>query len=155
MRRVPTCLAIVLTLACGAGAVDAAPSETPKAPQVIEGEIVDPATYLKTGRSGPELADQTYEAVDGGQTLALLETTTSTLYLLLAEEAGEDPNELAYDYVNHHVKATGTVYEHGGVRGLVATSILPLDAAAEGTAAPSQLAPTPAITPTPSSSSPR
>ena len=94
--------------------------------KTLQGEVVDPASYLKDGRHGPELEDQTYEAVDGGQTLALLEDGTNTLYLLLGEEPGEDPNELAYDYVNQAVKITGAVYERGGLRGIVAASVEPL-----------------------------
>ena len=93
----------------------------------MQGEIVDPASYLKDGRHGSELADQTYEAVDGGQSLAVLEEGTSVLYLLLAEQPGEDPNELAYDYVNQTVKITGMVYERGGFKGLVPKSIEPVN----------------------------
>jgi len=95
--------------------------------QTLQGEIVDPATYLKDGRHGIEMEEWTYEAVDGGQTLALLDTATNMLYVFLAEEPGEDPNELAYDYVNQQVTVEGTVYERGGLRGVVATSIQPLE----------------------------
>lgn len=94
--------------------------------QTLLGEVVDPASYLKDGRRGPELADQTYEAVDGGQTLALLQQADDVLYLFLSEEPGEDPNELAYDYVGQQVKVTGQVYERGGIRGIVAASVEPL-----------------------------
>lgn len=106
------------------------------APQTLRGEIVDPATYLRESRHGPELEEQTYEAVDGGQTLALLADETDTLYLLLAEEPGEDPNELVYDYVNHRVKVTGTVYTRSGLKGIVATSVEPLESAGAATALP-------------------
>ena len=104
-------------------------------PQTIVGEIVDPSTYLREGRHGPELEEQTYEAVDGGQTLALLAQDTDTLYLFLAEEPGEDPNELAYDYVNRRVKATGTVYTRGGLKGLVPTTIEPMESPKSATPA--------------------
>jgi hypothetical protein len=96
--------------------------------QALQGEVVDPAIYLKEGRRGLEAEDETYEAVNGGQTLCLLEEGTGTLYLFLAEEPGEDPNELVYDYVNQQVKVTGTLYERGGVRGIVATSVEPVEA---------------------------
>jgi len=95
--------------------------------RTLQGEVVDPALYLKDGRHGAELEEQTYEAVDGGQTLALLDTDSNALYLFLAEQAGEDPNELAYDYVNRKVKVTGTVYERGGVHGIVPTTVEPLE----------------------------
>ena len=94
--------------------------------KTVIGEIVDPSLYVREGRHGPELVDQTYQAVDGGQTLALLDDT-GTLYVLLAEEPGEDPNELVYDYVNQKVKVTGTFYERGGLRGVVVASVEPLE----------------------------
>jgi hypothetical protein len=78
----------------------------------------------------------TYEAVDGGQTLALLDAG-GVLYLLLTEEPGEDPNELVYDYVNQKVKITGTVYERGGVKGIIAVSVEPLEPADAQPPAPS------------------
>jgi hypothetical protein len=96
--------------------------------QTLKGEIVDPASYQKEGRRGLEMEDATFEAVDGGQTLALLEDGTENLYLFLGAEAGEDPNELAYDYVNQAVTVTGDVYERGGLRGIVAESVDPLAA---------------------------
>ena len=95
----------------------------------IQGEVVDPAMYLRLGRHGAEVVDQAYEAVDGGQTLALLEDGTDTLYFLLAEEPGEDPNELVYDYVNRKIKLTGRLYERGGARGVVPTSVESLEPA--------------------------
>ena len=97
--------------------------------KTLQGEIVDPASYLKEGHHGLEMEDTTFEAVDGGQTLALLEDGTENLYLFLGAEAGEDPNELAYDYVNQAVTVTGAVYERGGLRGIVADSVEPPAAA--------------------------
>ena len=91
--------------------------------QEIQGEIVDPAAYLQDGSHGPERVNQTYEALDGGQTLALLEESTETLYLLLAEAPGEDPNELVYDYVNQRLTVTGTVYERAGLKGIVIQAV--------------------------------
>jgi len=123
---------VISVTACGSRA--AAEERT------IHGEVVDPATFLKEGRHGVEAENQTYEAVDGGQTLALLETGTETLYLFLAEEAGEDPNELVYDHVNKPVTVTGSVYERGGMRGIVATAIQPVEPAET----PAASAPTPA-----------
>jgi hypothetical protein len=93
--------------------------------RTISGELVDPAAYVKQERRGVEASDATYEALEGGQTLALLEDGTGQLYLLFAEQAGEDPNELAYDYVNQPVRVTGEVYERGGLRGIVPSLIEP------------------------------
>ena len=121
-----------------AGALVAATPLLAQQEQTIRGEIVDPAAYLKDGRHGPELVNQTYEALDGGQTLAVLDDTGEHLYLLLAEEPGEDPNELVYDYVNQHLLVKGTVYERGGVRGIVVRSVEPIDAAPAPPAEPAK-----------------
>ncbi len=104
--------------------------------QKVVGEVVDPSAYLKEGRHGAEMTEQTYTAVDGGQTLAILENGTNNLYLLLAEQTGEDPNELVYDYVNQQVTAKGRIFEKGGVRGFVATSVEPVTQATPAAAAP-------------------
>ncbi len=102
------------------------PAQAEEPTKTIQGEVVDPAAYLKDGKRGAELADQTSEAVNGGQTLAILEDGSGSLYLLLTEEVGEDPNELVYDYANQQVKVTGKVYERGGLRGIVPTTVVPL-----------------------------
>ena len=110
-------------------------------PVKLRGEIVDPALYLREGRHGSELEANTYEAVDGGQTLALLEEGTGALYLFLAAQPGEDPNELIYDYVNEQVTITGTVYERGGLKGIVPTAVEPVTppAAASSSKTPDQI----------------
>lgn len=136
-RRVLEVTVLVLAAVTIAGGAMAQETKT------LKGEIVDPASYLKDGRHGLEMEDETYEAVDGGQTLAILEHGTGNVYLLLGAEPGEDPNELAYDYVNQEVTVIGTVYERGGLRGIVADSIEPI-AALE---APSQ--PSSAVSPAP------
>ena len=99
--------------------------------QTLQGEVVDPATYLKEGQHGSEWLDQMAEAADGGQTLALLEQDTQTLYLILSDTPGADPNELLYDHVGQQVTLKGQVYERGGLRGIVVTSIQSADALAE------------------------
>ena len=116
--------------ACVAGAPSSAKAQEVR---TIQGEIVDPATYLKTGGHGPAAANHTYEAVDGGQTLALLDEATGQLYLLLAEEPGEDPNELIYDAANQTLKVTGTVYERAGLKGIVVKSVEPLSPPSDST----------------------
>ena len=97
----------------------------------LQCEVVNPSTYLKEGGHGADLTDQTYEAAEGGQTLALLDPKTGTLYLLLTEEPGEDPNELVSDYANQLVTVTGRLYERGGMKGLVILSVEPPQPAAE------------------------
>lgn len=117
-------LLLSVTLFALLGAASSAMAET----TTIQGELIDPALYLREGRRGMEAEDAIYDAVDAGQTLAILEDGTGTIYLLLAGESGEDPNDLAYEHIAHRVKASGTVYERGGLKGLVAMSVESLEA---------------------------
>lgn len=110
-----------IVLGCAGGAMA-------EGSQTLQGEVVDPALYLREGRHGPEVEDMIYDAVDGGQTLALLDDAGS-LYLFLAGEAGADPNELLYEHVGRKIKISGTVYERGGLKGIVVTSVESLESA--------------------------
>ena len=107
--------------------------------QTLQGEVIDPAVYVKDGQHGPNVEDQTYESVDGGQTLALLEDGTNSVYLFLSTQPGDDPNELVYEYVNRKVAVTGAVYERGGLRGIVPASVTPLEP--QGASGPTPPAP--------------
>ena len=89
----------------------------------LRGVIVDPSMYLREGKSGQAEAPQTLEAIDAGQSPALLEDGTGHLYLILSETPFEDPAGLVYDYLNESVGVTGKVYERGGMRGIVVTAV--------------------------------
>ena len=91
--------------------------------QTFQGEIVDPAAYLREGRHGPETTAHVYETADSGQTLALLTNDTQRVYVLLAENPGDDPNDLFYDHIGQQVTVTGRVYERGGLTGIVVSSV--------------------------------
>lgn len=116
---------------CGgvAAAPESSSTSTPDSgvEKIIQGEVVDPAAYLKAGQRGAAVSDETYEAVDAGQTPALLEESTNRLYLLLADGPGDDPGALVYDYMNQRVKIKGRVYQRGGLNGIVLTQVEPLD----------------------------
>ena len=117
MRVRSLLLCSIVVFSTGLAATAAAESKT------LVGEIVDPALYLREGQHGSAVEETLYEAVDAGQTLALLEDGTQTLYLLIAGEPGGDPNDAVYDYVGKHVTITGSVYERGGLKGLVAEKV--------------------------------
>ena len=103
------------------------------AEQTVEGVLVDPSTYVQEGRYD---VDSVELALDGGQSLALFDTQTQGLYLLLAEKAGEDPNELVYDHLDQGpVQIIGEVFERGGVRGIVPKTVTPLTPAPSSEAA--------------------
>lgn len=93
----------------------------------IQGEVIDPGLYLREGRHGLEVEEQTFDAVDGGQSLALLQDDTGAVYFCLAAQPGDDPNEWLYEYVGRRVAVTGEVYERGGATGIVITNVQPLD----------------------------
>lgn len=102
---------------------------TEEAAATLQGEVIDPALYLREGRHGLEVEDLVYDAADGGQTLALLEEGTETIYLFLAGEPGQDPNELVYKYAGRRISVTGPVYERGDLRGIVPVSVESLEGA--------------------------
>lgn len=118
MRTRSLLLCSVLMLSTGLAATAAAAES-----KTLTGEIVDPSLYLREGQHGSAVEETMYEAVDAGQTLALLEDGTQTLYLFIAGEPGGDPNDAVYDYVGKHVTITGSVYERGGLKGLVAEKV--------------------------------
>lgn len=116
----------VAGMACATFAAPPLPQEV----KTIQGEVVDPALYLREGRHGPSVESLIYDAVDGGQALALLEEGTNALYLFLASEPGADPNELIYEYAGRKIKVTGAIYERGGLKGIVVGTVAPLEAPA-------------------------
>ena len=128
-----TALFMVLALVIGAWGAWAEDIKT------VQGEVIDPALYLREGRHGKDVEELIFDAVDGGQALALMEDGTGTLYLLLASSPGSDPNELVYAYAGRHVKATGMVFERGGMRGMVVTNVESLEGPAA--AVPSDVEP--------------
>lgn len=130
MRRRRRFVGIALVALLGGAA--AAMAEN--APVTIQGEVIDPALYLRETRHGADAEDAIYDAVDAGQTLAILGDGTGTVYVLLASGPGEDPNDLAYEHIAHRVKATGMVYERGGLKGIVLTSVESLEAPSTKTA---------------------
>ena len=126
MRRVGawTMLGWMAALSVGPAMIPSAAHESPEE-RVIRGEIVDPSTYLRDDQHGPEWAELTAKMAHGGQTLALLEEGTGTLYIFLAAQPGENPNEELYDYVNQTVEVTAAIYQRGGLLGIVASAIAP------------------------------
>ncbi len=116
----------LLVVTMNAGVVSSIHAQ-PQQEKTLRGEILDPGLYLREGRHGSEVEDLMYDAADGGQTLALLEDGTNTMYLFLAGVPGEDPNDLVYEYAGQRVSVTGTVYEQASFKGIVVTSVEPLE----------------------------
>lgn len=112
----------VLLLAVLCAGVPAFAAEEPTE-QSLRGVIVDPSLYLREGKSGPAEAPEALEAIDAGQSSALLEDGTGARYLLLSGSPSEDPASLVYDYLNESVGVTGKVYERGGMRGIVVIAV--------------------------------
>lgn len=109
--------------------------------QTLQGEIIDPASYLQDGRHGPEMTPHVYETADSGQTLALLTSGTQRVYLLLAENPGDDPNDLFYDHIGRPVTVTGRVFERGGLPGIVVSTVESPESAGAGSNAPDHFTP--------------
>ena len=131
IRRV---LPWVVALSFGVTSLLSAQEGQPSAPQeaqapavTLQGEVVDPGLYVREGRHGREVEELIYDAVEGGQSLALLQDGAQALVLFLAAAPGDDPNALVYDFAGRKVKVTGTLHERGGVKGMVVDRVEALE----------------------------
>ena len=116
-----------------ASSLSAQEGEQPAKPEgqtpavTLQGEVVDPGLYVREGRHGREAEELIYDAVEGGQSLALLQDGAQALVLFLAAAPGDDPNALVYDFAGRKVKVTGTLHERGGVKGMVVDRVEALE----------------------------
>ena len=88
----------------------------------LVGQVIDPVCYIRHDTKGPEHKQCALYCAKQGITLGLLEDKTEKIYLAFPAEHG-DPNEKFLDFVEEHVKVTGTVYSQGGLTGIVVEKI--------------------------------
>ena len=88
----------------------------------LVGQVIDPVCYIRHDTKGPEHKQCALYCAKQGITLGLLEDKTEKIYLAFPAEHG-DPNEKLLDFVEEHVKVTGTVYSRGGLTGIVVEKI--------------------------------
>ena len=99
-----------------------AADESKKAPAkeiTITGQVIDPACYIKEGRSGPEHKKCAQACAKAGQSLAILDKKTGKIYVSIGAEMMDDPNAKIFDLAEEKVKVTGKVYEKGGISAIV------------------------------------
>lgn len=85
----------------------------------ITGQVIDPACYIKEGRSGPDHKKCAQACAKAGQSLAILEEKTGKIYVSIGAEMMDDPNAKIFDLAEEKVKVTGTIYDKGGVSAIV------------------------------------
>jgi hypothetical protein len=86
------------------------------------GQVIDPVCYIRHDAKGPDHKQCALYCAKQGITLGVLEDKTGKIYLAFPEGHG-NPNEKLLDFVEEHVKVTGTVYHRGGLTGIVVDKI--------------------------------
>lgn len=108
------------------GAMDKGQMQHEKAKEqekvTLIGQVIDPFCYIRHDMKGADHKECALYCAKQGITLAILEDQTGKIYLAFPEEHG-DPNEKLLDFVEEHVKVTGTVFHKGGLTGLVVDKI--------------------------------
>jgi len=89
----------------------------------VVGELVDPQCWFTHDGQGADHRDCAVMCAEGGQGLALYETTTGRLYPIIAGSHGGNPNKGLIEHVARPVRISGTVYSRGTNRALLVENI--------------------------------
>ena len=90
----------------------------------LPGLVVDTACYIGHDSKGPDHAECARECAEGGIPLAILDTSTNTLYLPVGMNH-KNPNDQLMPYVEKRVRVTGDVIEKSGMKGIVIEKVEP------------------------------
>ena len=85
----------------------------------ITGEVVDTACFLKHGKQGASHKACAEACMNAGQDMAIYERETDTLYVLLENRPGTDPNKPIKYHVAQTVAVTGKVVRKANVNGII------------------------------------
>ena len=88
----------------------------------LVGRVIDPVCTIRHNTMGADHKPCALFCAKQGIPLAILEDKTGKIYLAFPEGHG-DPNERLLNFVEEHVKVTGTVYSQGGLTGIVVQKI--------------------------------
>lgn len=116
MKYLTTVLIFVLAAAVSVIAADSADTIT------ITGEVVGTACWLGHGMKGADHAQCAAMCARNGIPLAILDTSSDTVYLPVATDH-QDPNAPLMDYIESKVTVTGQVVDRSGMKGLVIQKI--------------------------------
>ncbi len=88
----------------------------------IKGEVLDMNCYMSGGKHGPGHKECAAMCIKGGAPIGIL-TNDNKVYLLTENHDNPDPYTKLKDQAANTVTVTGTMYERGGVQGIVVSSI--------------------------------
>ncbi len=91
----------------------------------VKGEVIDMACYMSKGLHGEGHAECAKECINSGLPVGILDKS-GHVYLCMTA-AHKPANSLLVPYVAKQVKATGTVFEKGGMEMLAVDKVEPLD----------------------------
>jgi len=84
--------------------------------------VVDTGCYLGHGATGDKHVSCAAACARAGVALALLDSSTGTLYLPVAMDH-KNPNPRLLPFVEKRVKVTGILHEKGGMKGIMIKTI--------------------------------
>lgn len=90
----------------------------------VQGEVIDMACYMSKGLHGSGHADCARACIKGGLPVGILDKTGHVYLCMTAKH--ESANSLLLPYTAEEVKATGTVYQKGGMDMLAVEKVEPL-----------------------------
>ena len=115
------CALLLFLLPGGAGA-QTGPGEA----VTLRGEVIDPACYLRAGQKGAAHKQCTIACAKAGHDLAILDPETDTVYFIVEDKAGADPNVPVRAFAAEMVEVQGTLYSRSGVKGVVVKTVRPV-----------------------------
>lgn len=124
MRQWSLCLFCALILFLLSGRVAA--QDNPGEEVTIRGEVIDPACYLRAGQKGAAHKQCTIACAKAGHDLAIHDPETDTIYFVVEDKLGTDPNVPIRAFAAETVEVQGTLYRRSGVQGIVVKTVKPL-----------------------------
>lgn len=92
----------------------------------IRGEVIDPACYLRAGQKGAAHKQCTIACAKAGHDLAIYDPENDTIYFIVEDKPGTDPNLSIRAFAAETVEVQGTLYSRSGMKGVVVKTVKPL-----------------------------
>lgn len=90
----------------------------------LKGEVLDLACYVAQGAKGAEHKKCADACVKGGAPIGIL-TEDGKVYLCVEDHKKSEPYEKLKGFAAEKVSVTGTVYNRGGLQGIVVEAVEP------------------------------
>ena len=124
MRQRGIFLFCALMLFLFPGGADA--QEDPGEEVTIRGEVIDPACYLRAGQKGAAHKQCTIACAKAGHDLAIYDPKADTIYFVVEDKLGTNPNVPIRAFAAEMVEVQGTLYSRSGVKGIVVKTVKPV-----------------------------